>query len=68
MSACGSVNWAKQLFEVAMSRAFDATSNVVPSCDGLLSLYYIYREYSPVMDDRVRGVFLASGGFLPADI
>lgn len=58
MSACRSVNWAQQLFEVATPRAFDAAaSNVTPGCEGLIYLPYIYGERSPVMDDQAQGVF-----------
>ena len=58
LSACRSVNWAQQLFEVATPRAFDAAAtNVAPGCEGLVYLPYLTGERSPVMDSGAQGVF-----------
>ena len=58
MSACRSVNWAQQIFEVVTPRAFDAVAgNVEPGSDGLIYLPYLTGERSPVMDEQAQGVF-----------
>ncbi len=58
MSACRSVNWAQQIFEVVTPRAFDAAAaTVAPGCEGLIYLPYLYGERSPVMDEQAQGVF-----------
>ena len=58
MSACRSVSWAQQIFEVVTPRAFDAAAaTVAPGCEGLIYLPYLYGERSPVMDEQAQGVF-----------